>query len=83
MNGLTKAIALFVAVTALIYFVRYLIYAGDYEDTNDAQVEEYINPVNTRIPGYLKEVRFNDHQRFRKGDTRCFFAPHTEIGAAY
>jgi len=37
--------------------------------TNDAQVEEYINPVNTRIPGYLKEVRFNDHQRFRKGDT--------------
>ena len=37
--------------------------------TNDAQVEEYINPVNTRIPGYLKEVRFNDHQRFKKGDT--------------
>jgi len=37
--------------------------------TNDAQVEEYINPVNTRIPGYLREVRFNDHQRFKKGDT--------------
>jgi len=37
--------------------------------TNDAQVEEYINPVNTRIAGYLKQVRFSDHQRFRKGDT--------------
>jgi membrane fusion protein (multidrug efflux system) len=37
--------------------------------TEDAQVEEYINPVNTRIAGYLREIRFTDHQRFRKGDT--------------
>lgn len=37
--------------------------------TDDAQVEEYINPVNTRITGYIKEVRFTDHQRFKKGDT--------------
>ena len=37
--------------------------------TNDAQVQQYITPVNTRITGYLKEVRFNDHQRVKKGDT--------------
>lgn len=37
--------------------------------TNDAQVEQYISPVNVRIPGYIKEVRFTDHQRVRKGDT--------------
>lgn len=37
--------------------------------TDDAQVEEYINPVNTRITGYLKEIRFTDHQRVHKGDT--------------
>jgi len=37
--------------------------------TNDAQVEEYINPVNVRIPGYIKAVRFEDHQRVKKGDT--------------
>jgi len=37
--------------------------------TNDAQVEEYINPVNIRIPGYIKEVRFQEHQRVKKGDT--------------
>ncbi len=37
--------------------------------TNDAQVEQYITPVNTRITGYVKEVRFNDHQRVKKGDT--------------
>lgn len=37
--------------------------------TNDAQVEEYINPINTRIPGYIKEVRFSEHQKIKKGDT--------------
>jgi len=37
--------------------------------TNDAQVEEYINPINTRIPGYIKEIRFTEHQAVKKGDT--------------
>lgn len=37
--------------------------------TNDAQVQEYINPVNSRIPGYIKSVRFQEHQFVRKGDT--------------
>lgn len=37
--------------------------------TNDAQVEEYINPINTRISGYIKEVRFTEHQKIKKGDT--------------
>jgi len=37
--------------------------------TNDAQIEAYINPVNTRIPGYIKEVRFTEHQHVKKGDT--------------
>ncbi|MET0636737.1 MAG: HlyD family secretion protein [Chitinophagaceae bacterium] len=37
--------------------------------TNDAQVEQYLNPVNTRIQGYILEVRFNEFQRVKKGDT--------------
>jgi len=37
--------------------------------TNDAQVEEYINPVNVRIPGYIRSVRFQEHQKVLKGDT--------------
>lgn len=37
--------------------------------TNDAQVEQYINPVNVRVAGYIREVRFTDHQRIKKGDT--------------
>ncbi|WP_208644898.1 HlyD family secretion protein [Mucilaginibacter kameinonensis] len=37
--------------------------------TDDAQVQEYINPVNVRIPGYIKKVRFEEHQFVKKGDT--------------
>ncbi|HEY4195045.1 MAG TPA: HlyD family secretion protein [Mucilaginibacter sp.] len=37
--------------------------------TNDAQVEEYINPINVRIPGYIKDVKFEEHQHVKKGDT--------------
>jgi len=37
--------------------------------TNDAQVEEFISPINTRVGGYIKEIRFREHQRVKKGDT--------------
>jgi membrane fusion protein (multidrug efflux system) len=37
--------------------------------TDDAQVEQYINPVNIRVAGSIREVRFADHQPVKKGDT--------------
>lgn len=37
--------------------------------TDDAQVEEYINPINTRIQGYIKEIKFDENQQVKKGDT--------------
>jgi membrane fusion protein (multidrug efflux system) len=43
--------------------------------TNDAQIEQYITPVNTRITGYIKEVRFDDHKRVKKGDTLVIIDP--------
>ncbi|WP_353150638.1 HlyD family secretion protein [Chryseobacterium sp.] len=42
---------------------------GDNEFTEDAQVEEYVSPVSTKVAGYLKEIRFDEHQQVRKGDT--------------
>ena len=37
--------------------------------TDDAQVEEYINPVNARVSGYIKTVHFFEHMPVKKGDT--------------
>jgi membrane fusion protein, multidrug efflux system len=53
----------------LIVAIRFYLKLDEDLYTNDAQVEQYINPVNVRIPGYIKAVRFDDHTRVRKGDT--------------
>ena len=37
--------------------------------TDDAQVNRHITPINTRVPGFIKEIRFNDYQHVKKGDT--------------
>lgn len=44
----------------------------DYKNTetsNDAQIEQYISPVNLRASGYIKKVCFTEHQSVKKGDT--------------
>lgn len=61
---------LFLTVLGAIYWgisVYYHLNTQLY--TNDAQVEGFINPVNTRIGGYITAVRFNEHQPVKKGDT--------------
>ena len=39
------------------------------ETSNDAQIEQYISPVNLRASGYIKKIYFTEHQDIRKGDT--------------
>lgn len=40
-----------------------------YERTDDAQIEQYISPINVKISGYIREIRFKEHQHVNKGDT--------------
>lgn len=39
------------------------------ETSNDAQIEQYISPVNLRASGYIAKVCFREHQEVHKGDT--------------
>ena len=39
------------------------------ETSNDAQIEQYISPVNLRASGYIKKIYFTEHQSVKKGDT--------------
>ena len=39
------------------------------ETSNDAQIEQYISPVNLRASGYIKKIYFTEHQTVKKGDT--------------
>lgn len=44
-------------------------YSPQYECTDDAQIEQYMSPVNVKVSGYIREIRFSEHQHVRKGDT--------------
>ena len=39
------------------------------ETSNDAQIEQYISPINLRASGYIKKIYFTEHQEVHKGDT--------------
>ncbi len=63
-----KILALCLVVVGLFVIVGLFI-DGDTEWTNDAQVEQYISPINAKVPGYIKEIRFKEHQFVHQGDT--------------
>jgi len=56
-------------VATLFFFLRYLVRSGNYEETNDAQVEAYINPISARVGGYIQKINFEEHQFVNAGDT--------------
>lgn len=53
----------------LFWLVREYFHVGDKTYTEAAQVEEFINPINTRVSAYIKEIKFIEHQSVKKGDT--------------
>jgi membrane fusion protein (multidrug efflux system) len=58
-----------IAVVGFYWLVTHYFHLNDENFTNSAQVEEFINPVNTRVPGYIKEIKYKEHEKVQKGDT--------------
>ena len=68
-NIFLLVVAILVVIIAILYFTNYFIREAHYVETNDAQVESYINPVSARVSGYIKAVKFEEHQLVKQGDT--------------
>jgi len=66
---ITYGVAISILAALLIWGLFSIINFWKYEETNNAQVKEYINPILSRATGYVQKVRFNDHQKVQKGDT--------------
>ena len=68
-----QLIASLLGIGILIWgFVKVVSIFLDYkatETSNDAQVEQYISPVNLRASGYISRICFTEHQHVKKGDT--------------
>lgn len=56
-------------VLAGIGVIISIFYDTDHESTDDAQIEQYMSPINVKVPGYIKEIKFTEHQYVHKGDT--------------
>lgn len=57
-----------IAVAAAWVFVKF-VHLGNVEFTDNAQVQQQIVPVNSRVQGYIKEIRFKEFEPVKKGDT--------------
>lgn len=69
-----KRLAYDIVVAALIifglgYVLSRFVHLGNVEWTDNATVRQNITPVNTRVAGFIREIRFEDYQEVRKGDT--------------
>ena len=53
----------------IIYVCSRFIHLGNIEYTDNAQVKQHITPINTRVPGFIKKICFEEYQQVRKGDT--------------
>ncbi len=42
---------------------------GNVEFTDNATVRQHVTPINTRVQGFITEIRFDDFQHVHKGDT--------------
>jgi membrane fusion protein, multidrug efflux system len=45
------------------------IHGQHHEETDDAQISADITPVIPRVSGYIKEIKVNDNQYVKRGDT--------------
>lgn len=54
---------------AILWVCEKFVHLGDVEFTENAQVKQLIVPVNSRVQGYIKEVRFEEYAKVSKGDT--------------
>ena len=64
--SILAAVLIFCAVLLAIWF--YFFYRN-HEETNDAQVDQYVTPIMARVTGYIQEVRYEENQFVHKGDT--------------
>ncbi len=71
-KGFNKVLVIFASLlllTGIGVLVRHLIFTNQYVTTNDAQIDQYVTPIASRIAGFIKEVRFEENQYVHRGDT--------------
>ena len=66
---LINTVILLVLLAGFTWVVSRFVRLGRVEYTDNAQVRRLIVPVNSRVQGFIREVRFEEYQHVHKGDT--------------
>lgn len=66
---LSYIVTVIVIIIAAIWVGGKFIHLGNVEFTDNAQVQQQIVPVHSRVQGYIKEIRFKEYEPVKKGDT--------------
>lgn len=65
---IVKTVAICLLLAGIVAIIG--MFSNDrYQRTDDAQVEQYVSPINVKVAGYIREIRFTEHQHVKKGDT--------------
>lgn len=66
---LSYIITVIVIAVAAVWVCGKFVHLENVEFTDNAQVQQQIVPVNSRVQGYVKEIRFKEYEQVKKGDT--------------
>lgn len=71
----TGWVGILLLVGIIIWASLYFWKGYHYEQTNDAQIEAYLSPINAKVGGYISKIYYHDNQKVRKGDTLVKIEP--------
>lgn len=68
-NKTITLLAWILIISGITGMVSFYLFSRKNVTTNDAQVEQYITPVSSKVSGFIKIIKFNENQFVHKGDT--------------
>jgi membrane fusion protein (multidrug efflux system) len=73
--SVTQWFGVLLLASIIIWAGLYFWKGYHYEQTNDAQVDAYLSPINAKVGGYISKIYYQDNQKVRKGDTLVQIEP--------
>ena len=68
-NKSISLLAWILIIAGVVGMLSFYLFSRKNVTTNDAQIEQYITPVSSKVSGFIKEIKFKENQFVKKGDT--------------
>lgn len=68
-NKSISLLAWILIIAGVAGMLSFYLFSRKNVTTNDAQIEQYITPVSSKVSSFIKEINFKEKQFVKKGDT--------------